>query len=185
MVTLRRDIAEGSKTRIYDYASDSYMTGYDKFIAERNAKKNADAYKENTVDSMYAATMTASNADAYSLYLDAQLHRAEPDPVGIISKEEFYRKQYQEKSPKDVKTSSYSKSGKKLSKRSMVFLSAYVLMVVAVTSIIIAVNSTKGVTNVDAKEDGEVMTIQAMTVEKSEPESTNWFDRLLDSISNK
>lgn len=180
MVTLRRDIAEGSKSRIYD----SYLTGYDKFIAERNAKKTTASYQENTVDSMYTVTPTAE-VDAYSLYLDAQLHRTEPDPSGIISKEEFYRKQYQEKSPKDVKTSSYSKGGKKLSRRSMVFLSAYVLMVVAVTSIIIAVNSTKGVTNVDAKENGDEMTIQAMTMEKSAPESTNWFDRLLDSISNK
>lgn len=181
MVTLRRDIAEGSKSRIYD----SYLTGYDKFIAEKNAKKTVDTYQENTVDSMYATAVAAPEADAYSLYLDAQLHRTEPDPVGIISKEEFYRKQYQEKSPKEVRTSSYSKGGKKLSRRSMVFLSAYVLMVVAVTSIIIAVNSTKGVTSVDAKGDGEEMTIQAMTVEKAEPESTNWFDRLLDSISNK
>lgn len=181
MVTLRRDIANGSKSRIYD----SCLTGYDKFIAEKNAKKTVDTYKDNTVDSMYTATAAAPAVDAYSLYLDAQLHRTEPDPSGIISKEEFYRKQYQEKSPKDVRSTTYSKGGKKLSRRSMIFLSAYVLMVVAVTSIIIAVNSTKGITNVDAKESGEEMTIQAMTVEKAEPESTNWFDRLLDSISNK
>lgn len=129
--------------------------------------------------------------DNYSEYLMAQFNRKKKTDR-VLTKEEFYALKFeggsnfvsQKASANKNAATAKAKAVRKLSKNAKIFIAAYVLIAMVVASIIIAVNavSVPNKVNADAISEQGVASLE-IPVEKEE--NNNWFDKLLDGLSNK
>lgn len=207
MVTLRRDVAAAARNTIFDKsAHDCELTDYDIFMQQKKKNDNRAKVLENTAaapqDCLYTDNYTMSYnyfgkpqaavevpkktndyAD-YKDYLKAQLNRTAPGK--LLSREEFYSEKKEPSTIPAVKTKRerIHTTHKQLTKNGKIFIAVYVLAVALIASIILVVNRTVAPGRVDAGtvRDGEQQV--APLVSQDEAEETNWFDKLLDSISN-
>lgn len=198
MVTMRRDVAAVAANGIFDRVDrDSALTDYDIFMRDkmRNEENSNAVSKASRSDASYSVKemygypygmvkepeAEDEYAD-YGEYMRAQLNRKSADK--LLSKEEFYQAKFNSSSAVKVAPKA-RKSKRHMTKAGKIFTLVYVLMVIAVASIIIAVNnSSDGGSGVSASADAATGEIKALTVETREIEG-NWFDDLLDGISNK
>ncbi|MBO5775856.1 MAG: hypothetical protein J6R35_00625 [Clostridia bacterium] len=203
MVTLRRDVAVENSNRLFDRVDrDQTLTQYDLFMLEKRRNEQARNYGSATVSS----TMTDFNEvnyfgapqitveepkqeksfDSYDEYMVAQLHRKSSDEK-LLTSEEFYAEKYESQKPQKARKSIMARkqSTSKLTKFAKIFISVYVLVTVAVASIILALNVTKSepVKLVATAQEPQQGQIGALAVEWEE--ETNWFDSMLDAVSNK
>ena len=132
-------------------------------------------------------TYQTDNDEEYKKYLLEQLNRKEPGK--LLDKESFYQRVSAK--PEAAYTPSAAepvKHGtKKLSKNGKIFVAVYVLVVALVASIILAVNSVTEPHTVDASAIGDNAKgeIAPMDVPvELDSETSNWFDALLDGLSN-
>lgn len=199
MVTMRRDVAAVAANGIFDRADrDAGLTDYDIFMRDkmRNEEKkysslNADTTaRASSVNEIFGYPYEAKQepeadneyAD-YNEYMKAQLNRKSPEK--LLSKEEFYQAKFNSSGARKVALVKARKTKKRMTKAGKIFTLVYVLMVIAVASIIIAVNNSgDGGSGVSASADAATGEIKALTVETREIEG-NWFDDILDGISNK
>ena len=199
MVTMRRDVAAVAANGIFDRADrDAGLTDYDIFMRDkmrneekRYASRNADtALHAGFVNEAYGYPYEAkrepehSNEYAdYNEYMRAQLNRRSPEK--LLSKEEFYQAKFNSSGVSKATPRKERKTKKRMTKAGKIFTLVYVLTVIAIASIIIAVNNSgDGKGGVSASADAATGEIKALTVESREIEG-NWFDDILDGISNK
>lgn len=202
MVTLRRDVAVQNSNRIFDKIERESLTDYDIFMREkrmgelnRSSSACAQAISRNSFDldsySYFSAPQVTvvepkqEKTASYDDYMRAQLHRTSGEER-ILSESEFYSAKHNENSTKEVvKTTSKQKANRRqLSKFGKIFLTAYVLITIAVASIILALNlnTQETVTTRAIESDSEGISALAMEVESEE---SNLFDDVLDTFSNK
>lgn len=199
MVTMRRDVAAVAANGIFDRADrDAGLTDYDIFMRDkmrneekRYASRNADTtLHAGSVNEVYGCPYEAKRepepnneyAD-YNEYMRAQLNRRSPEK--LLSKEEFYQAKFNSSGVSKAIHQKARKTKKRMTKAGKIFTLVYVLTVIAIASIIIAVNNSgDGKGGVSASADAATGEIKALTVESREIEG-NWFDDILDGISNK
>lgn len=193
------------------------MTNYDIFMMNKNKKKAEsklfDRRNEKAVDisyENYKKKFTQERDEEYSEnykhYLMEQLERKSPKK--ILTEEEYYgevqRKPSKQsfhksettrkvKSQKINKTPIMSNFLKKLfgnveiKKGGKIFIAFYVLIVIAVASILIVMNTTASNNFNSADAVGREMTtsetVQPMVIEKEDSSNQNWFDKLCDSLN--
>lgn len=179
MITLRRDGMENDRSYVYD----NYGEMSEKHTQATEAFGVESEQSAGTADSLVnVAALPQTGFSDYKSYLQQQLNREAP--ARLLTEEEFYSQQYG--SASRVQRSSKKRSVKgKGNKRSFIFLATYVLMVAAVSFIIIALNSNDTKVNASngaVEQEGQ---IQAMPIDRSAAAETNWFDRVLDGVSNK
>ena len=201
MVTLRRDVAAAQNNRIFDsFGHDAEnLTAYDVFMLEKKRSENQgkssfqqaseeierkfQKYESNYFSAPTKAVQEPKVTEIYSTYKEymvAQLHR--PMPGKILTEEEFL----QEKFDGEVVVKSAQKEKKatrKLSRGGKLFVAIYVLIVAAVASIILALNTNY--TPVNASATDTESAVAPLEVVEEEVVHTNWFDTLLDGLSNK
>jgi len=129
---------------------------------------------------------TAPNREDYKRYLIDQLNRHEPGE--LISEEDFYKSKMNATPSYEAVTVKKEKAQPaKLSKNGKIFVAVYVLVVAVVASIILAVNSTGNSPQVNARaiSGGTEGSVAPMDLpDERSAESGNWFDELLDGLSN-
>ncbi len=164
------------------------LTNYDKYVLARknsdhtNSDKNAD---------------NGSSGNDYEDYLINELRRTTPSRNKVMREDEYY----ETKRGGGIAAATYSPvkeekhSRFKLRKGGKIILIVYVILMIALASILIVSNTTAksnmfdgisfnqsaGATSDDNAADGT--TVRAMTVEDEKSEETNWFDKLCDSLN--
>lgn len=176
----------------------SGLTNYDIYMMNKN-KKNAESrlfdkkienkqLKISYEDYQRKLSKTPVKQD-YKTYLIEQLGRKSPDR--ILSEEEFSRQSedavaQKAKSRKPSfaeRAVSKITGGAHLRKGAKIFIAFYVLIVMAVASILIVMNTAGSNKSADAGSGVvEQNAVQPMTLNE-EAEETNWFDRLCDSLN--
>lgn len=191
------------------------LTNYDIFMMNKNKKKAESKLfgrqNEKPVDISYESyknkvSQDIARNDDYKTYLMQQLERSSPDK--ILTEEEFYsqkinsRKRKKEQKMKNIKnerivekTDNSVASGLlkkffgnvRFRKGSKIFIAFYVLIVIAVASILIVTNTASpSSTETVGAVSGEVQAseeVQPMTFKEGEEENQNWFDKLCDSLN--
>ncbi len=162
------------------------LTNYDKYMLE---KKNNSVAPLNYADN-------SSTSNEYDDYLINELRRTTPSDKKVMAEEEFYR--MKNESISYGYTAAVAKAEKeprfRLKKGGKIFLVVYVILMIALASILIVTNTTRDVSfdgisfNQSAgaadKEEGSADTVKAMTIEEEFEGETNWFDELCDSLNN-
>lgn len=194
----------------------SDMTNYDVFMLNKSKKKAESKLFDRKNDSVdvisyenYRKKSNTSESKAnksydYKTYLKAQLERSTPEQ--ILTEEQFYGRN---KSKKVIDKSNYSRNVAKetknnpsiaskmikklfgnveIKKGGKIFIGIYVLIVIAVASILIVANTASpfiGQHAVDADGSNYEQTessVKPMAIVETREEESNWFDKLCDSL---
>ena len=204
MVTLRRDVAVENSNRLFDRVDrDQALTQYDLFMLEKRRNEQARNYGSASVSSTMidfnevnyfgAPQVTVEEPkqekafNSYDEYMQAQLHRKSGEEK-LLTSEEFYAEKYDSQKGNVKVTNARSRKAKNtgLTKFAKIFIGVYVLVTIAVASTILALNVGKSepVKLVATAQEPQEDQIGALAVEWDESES-NWFDSMLDAVSNK
>lgn len=204
MVTLRRDVAVENSNRLFDRVDrDQALTQYDLFMLEKRRNEQARNYGSASVSSTMidfnevnyfgAPQVTVEEPkqekafNSYDEYMQAQLHRKSGEEK-LLTSEEFYAEKYDSQKGNVKVTKARSRKAKNtgLTKFAKIFIGVYVLVTIAVASTILALNVGKSepVKLVATAQEPQEDQIGALAVEWDESES-NWFDSMLDAVSNK
>jgi hypothetical protein len=214
MVTLRRDVAAAAKNKVFDKTDrdSETMTDYDLFMEKKRQQRSLCNYtparpmetnpepvsqsqkqtdKSDALSKIFVRADTekketpALTREDYKKYLIDQLNRREP---GILLSEEDFYKQHSSGATAEAPPVKKEKTENvKLSKNGKIFVAVYVLVVAVVASIILAVNSVGNRPAVNARAIGGSAegSIAPMDLPEEQSEgSGNWFDKLLDGLSN-
>ncbi|HHT83415.1 MAG: hypothetical protein ACOYEC_00715 [Christensenellales bacterium] len=188
------------------------MTNYDIFMLNKNKKKAECKLfdrRESPVEISYenykkkfAAKEEDRPCDSYKDYLIKQLERSTPER--ILTEEEFYggtRAKAKKTFPKERIRSTKDKNDKpsafsafcrkifgnvELKKGAKIFIVFYVLIVIAIASILIVMNTSSPISSVSADASGENIEsegVQPMVLQQEENDNRNWFDKLCDSLN--
>ncbi len=191
MVTLRRDVAVVNANRVFDRVDNRALTNYDIFMREKNlsaARREGGVscsapQPDNNHFGMPERNVQEPKTTPYKNYDEYMLAVLNRDNAHekVLTKAEFATLKYIENNT--VKSES-KKQKRKLSRFSRIFIGAYVFVTVAVTAVILAVNLT-GTESIPQKASADTADgISALAIEY-EVEKGNWFDDMLDGISNK
>lgn len=174
------------------------LTNYDIYMMNKNKKSAESRLFDKKIENKpvkisyedYKKKLSKSPAKQdYKSYLMEQLDRKSPDT--ILSEEEFFRQsdnsateKARNKKPSLMERAvSKVSGGANLRKGAKIFIACYVLIVMAVASILIVMNTAGSDTPADAGSGAiEQNVVQPMTLNE-ESEETNWFDRLCDSLN--
>lgn len=165
------------------------LTNYDKYVL---ARKNSDRTNSDK------NANNGSIDNDYENYLINELRRTTPSRNKVMREEEFYEMKRGNGGvtvayapEKEEKNSRF-----KLRKGGKIILIVYVILMIALASILIVSNTTAksnmfdgisfnqsagAASSDDNAADGT--TVKAMTVEDEKSEETNWFDKLCDSLN--
>ncbi len=195
-------------------AKEVKMTNYDIFMLNKNKRKAQrklfDRQSEPPINisyENYKKKIEKKNqedfGDDYREYLRNQLERKSPER--ILTEDEFYQATPRRKSTystrpyttpkakKEAKPSIMSRLAKKifgnfeLKKSGRIFIAFYVLIVIAIASILIVVNSSSfsklGTADavIDAVNSSDC--VQPMVIENEDNANQDWFDKLCDSLN--
>lgn len=175
------------------------LTNYDIYMMSKNKRAAESRLFDKKVEKKpvkisyedYKKKLTAAPAPKqdYKSYLLEQLDRKSPEK--ILSEEEYLSQPvseiHVEKSRKNKvslieKAVSKVSADAKLRKGAKLFIACYVLIVMAVASILIVMNTAAPKQSADAGNGVvEQTSVQPMTLEEK-TEDTNWFDKLCDSL---
>lgn len=174
MVTLRRDISESESN--YISAPHGEMTDYDRFML---GKRSSEAVIECSGSRNYAyGTSESKNSDAeYRDYMLRQLNRDHPETM--VTKEQFYMDRF----VSGHASAPARKPFRKMTKAGKIFTAVYVLIFVALASIIIAVNAG-GAKEPVAEAVATGGEIEALQIEQNAVEGSA-YDDFLDALTNK
>ena len=197
------------------------LTNYDKYVLSQNNYRSARVFADSMADEygINVAENTEKEEDLYEQYLLKELRRTTPSNSRILRREEFesgvqpgeavascayynnsdvfnFNASETEEKRKNVFTKKAHSKVKfpKLTKLGKIVLAVYVIMIVAIASILIVSNTT--VTDVNfhesanasvvVEEEENPSVIRAMTIEEEEQtDNGNWFDKLCDSLNNR
>lgn len=163
------------------------LTNYDKYVLA--GKKSDHTNSEKNTDNR-------SVDNDYTSYLINELRRTTPSRNKLMREEEYY----------ETKGGTYNaavayapvkeeKNNRfKLRKGGKIILIVYVILMIAIASILIVSNTTAKSNRADgisfnqsagaaSSDDADGTTVRAMTVEDETSEETNWFDKLCDSLN--
>ncbi|MDD4315843.1 MAG: hypothetical protein PHC84_01630 [Clostridia bacterium] len=172
------------------------LTNYDIFMMNKNKKsaesrlfdKKYDKPVKISYEDYQKKMATPAGKYDYKEYLMEQLDRKSPDK--ILSEEEFKSQTASDEKNSGKKASLLERAVKKvfggaqLRKGAKIFIACYVLIVMAVASILIVMNTVRPQKFADAGTGVvEQTSVQPMTLEEDGKEN-NWFDRLCDSLKN-
>lgn len=197
-------------------AKEIEMTNYDIFMLNKNKKKAQhklfDRQNETPINISYEnykkkieKKHRENYNEDYRDYLRGQLERRTPER--ILTEDEFCQSSNRRDFSYDTQAytpiskvqksksrpSRMSKLFKKifgdieLKKSGKIFIAFYVLIVIAVASILIVVNSTSfsKISIADATSDtvNGIESVQPMVIEEKNAENQDWFDKLCDSLN--
>ena len=196
------------------------LTNYDKFVLAQNGAGAATCFADSEpVEEVYEEQENSVENDLYEKYLINELRRTVPSDRPVMRFEEFVAELHGKKTEKKPsffrngaekegwrlrsesnKTQDDERSARRsarkvkfpqLTKLGKIVLAVYVIMVVAVASILIVSNTT--VTDVNfhesanasmaVKEEQNPSVIHAMSIEEDEEQHSDWFDKLCDSLN--
>ncbi|HOO22336.1 MAG TPA: hypothetical protein PKY53_01495 [Clostridia bacterium] len=180
----------------YAYFDRDGLTAYDKYVlSKKNAQVEEPVYSANKVNAFVPVNDFAvcekpiveksakRKLSEYDKYLYEQLSRTTPGER-VMTEDEFYSCERQEKPGKTMRklfnNVTFKKGGK-------LILAVYVIIVIALASILIVANTTDTLSSdfasatVTGTENKGI--VRSMTIEENESEQDNWFDRLCDAIN--
>lgn len=187
----------------YAYLDKEELTSYDRYILnKRNGLEKAPSFStvrsQNVVQKQQQVPfeIRASRVedisakrklDDYDKYLFEQLQRTEPSAERVLTKDEFYGSNVEKGQDKKNVFSkmfnnvTFKKGGK-------IILIFYVIIMIALASILIVANTTDtyGANFANATQDRaseNIGVVGSMTIEEKDFEQDNWFDRLCDAIN--
>ena len=189
------------------------LTNYDRYVlARRNGTELNDIHEEKQDDYFsdmrfdFGAKQTPvhEEADAYEKYLINELRRTKPSGQKVMREDEYKvflsgnsSVAVVEKAEKnDLSVRKTSKFAQKfrlphLTKTGKIILAVYIILMVALASILIVSNttSTEVAFNQSAnaspalEANGDPTEIRAMSIDEEDGEESNWFDALCDSLN--
>lgn len=164
------------------------LTSYDKFMLDKREKMSEKVFcNEDKKPSAKCSEFNVKRKyDDYDNYLFNQLSRTAPSEERILTKEEFYnsgnanKKRMTKSAVKRLDNVKFKKGGK------LIFI-LYVIIVVALASILIVANTT-GIANFEnanaaTNTNNEKGIVSSMTINEENSENDNWFDRMCDAIN--
>lgn len=163
------------------------LTNYDKYVLSR--KKSDVASEKNT--------FIGSGSNDYESYLINELRRTTPSANKVLREDEFYNARRNCNNVAVVETKEQEKNNTrfKIRKGGKIFLIIYVILMLALASILIVSNTTSNSAMLDgisfnqsagaasSDESDSAASVRPMTVEDDTTEETNWFDKLCDSLN--
>lgn len=157
------------------------LTNYDKFLLSKT--EYAEKLAVKTTDKF---TQEKKNTD-YEAYLLNELKRTTPPTAPIMREEEFLVRCAATPMPKAKE----KKANFEFTKYGKIILAIYVIFVLLLAFIVIGGSTTDiaskemaGASKITETSITEQETIDAMTISEESGESTNWFDKLCDWLSN-
>jgi len=161
------------------------LTNYDKYMLEKRQRVAAEATQTE---------VNGSVSNEYDDYLINELRRTAPSDRKVMSEAEFYESRKETVSgTKAVAVKKESEHRFHLRKSGKIFLIIYVILMVALASILIVSNTARDATfegisfnqsaGAASADENSENTVRPMTVEEETTDETNWFDRLCDSLN--
>jgi uncharacterized short protein YbdD (DUF466 family) len=126
--------------------------------------------------------------NAYDEYLFNELSRTEPTGNRVMTSEEFYSTNYSNRQ-KSTNSTKNAINNLKFKKGGKIILAFYVIIMVALASILIVANTTDIAANENANAtinsvEAPTSIVSSMTISEEESEGNNWFDRMCDAMNN-
>lgn len=178
MVTLRRDISTIDAAVNCPHGE---MTDYDRFMLGKKNSENIRNYTYSANGQLSAAIEAPKTLGSYSDYHEYMLRQLNREtPEKMVTEEEFYMDKYTSARPANA--TPHARGGRRMTKAGKIFTAVYVLIVAALASIIIALNTDRP--EVNARADATGGEIAALSIEQEKPQG-NAFDEFLDALSNK